>query len=170
MDQALMNKLLRLNKLVIPVVFSLYVFSSCNEKRNARSNESSYNGRVVVPEQTVYFLDTDRNEISSVEVQISDDVMERSQGLMDVRKLPENHGMLFKFDTEEPLSFWMANTPLPLDIMYVNSDSVIVRIYHSTTPFSEKGLPSGAPAQYVVETNGGYAINYGIEEGYRIRF
>ena len=52
-----MNKLLRLNKLVIPVVFSLFVFSSCNEKRNARSNESSYNGRVVVPEQTVYFLD-----------------------------------------------------------------------------------------------------------------
>ena len=100
-----MNKLLRLNKLVIPVVFSLFVFSSCNEKRDARSNESSYNGRIVVPEQTVYFLDTDRNKISSVEVQISDDVMERSQGLMDVRKLPENHGMLFKFDTEEPQVF-----------------------------------------------------------------
>jgi uncharacterized membrane protein (UPF0127 family) len=109
-------------------------------------------------------------QISSVEVQISDDVMERSQGLMDVRELPENHGMLFIFDKEEPLSFWMANTPLPLDIMYVNADSVIVSIHHSTTPFSVKGLPSGDPAKYVVETNGGYAITYGIEEGYRIRF
>ena len=52
----------------------------------------------------------------------------------------------------------------------MNADSVIVSIYHSTTPFSEKGLPSGDPAKYVVETNGGYAITYGIEEGYRIRF
>lgn len=170
MDQILMNKLLKLNKLFISAVFLFFVLSSCNENKHSRSNDSYYNGRVVVAEQSVYFLDTELNEISSVEVQISDDVMERSQGLMDVRELPENYGMLFIFDTEEPLSFWMANTPLPLDIMYVNSDSVIVSIYHSTTPFSEKGLPSGVPAQYVVETNGGYAINYGIEEGYRIRF
>lgn len=170
MDQILMNKLLKLNKLFISAVFLFFVLSSCNKNKNSRSNDSYYNGRVVVAEQSVYFLDTELNEISSVEVQISDDVMERSQGLMDVRELPENHGMLFIFDTEEPLSFWMANTPLPLDIMYVNSDSVIVSIYHSTTPFSEKGLPSGVPAQYVVETNGGYAIKYGIEEGYRIRF
>ena len=72
-----------------------------------------------MPEQTVYFLDTDRNEISSVEVQISDDVMERSQGLMDVRKLPENHGMLFKFDTEEPLSFWMASGVSKLSMRFI---------------------------------------------------
>jgi hypothetical protein len=131
---------------------------------------SGYNGRKVIPEISVQFLSPEGAYISEVEVQISDDIPERSQGLMDVRQLPENHGMLFIFEEEQPLSFWMANTPLPLDIMYVNSDSVIVSIYHSTTPFSEKGLPSGAPALYVVETNGGYAINQGIEEGYRIRF
>ena len=166
-----MSNLLKLNKVVFPTILLFFiVLISCGESKTSKSNSSTYNGRVVIPEQTVHFLDTDMEQISSVEVQISDDVMERSQGLMDVRELPENHGMLFIFDKEEPLSFWMANTPLPLDIMYVNADSVIVSIYHSTTPFSEKGLPSGDPAKYVVETNGGYAITYGIEEGYRIWF
>ena len=166
-----MSNLLKLNKVVFPTILLFFiVLISCGESKTSKSNSSTYNGRVVIPEQTVHFLDTDMEQISSVEVQISDDVMERSQGLMDVRELPENHGMLFIFDKEEPLSFWMANTPLPLDIMYVNADSVIVSIYHSTTPFSEKGLPSGDPAKYVVETNGGYAITYGIEEGCRIRF
>ncbi len=168
MDQPLMRNLSKLNKLILSVILLYSVLINCGESKN--KNQESYNGRVVVPEQTVYFLDTKLNSISSVEVQISDDVMERSQGLMDVRRLPVNHGMLFIFEDEEPLSFWMVNTPLPLDIMYVNSDSVIVSIYHSTTPFSENGLPSGFPAKYVVETNGGYAINYGIEKGYRIRF
>lgn len=168
MDRPLMSNLSKLNKLILPAIYLFFVAISCIESK--KTNQRSYDGRVVIPEQTVHFLDTKNNKISSIEVQISDDVMERSQGLMDVQKLPINHGMLFIFEEEEPLSFWMANTPLPLDIMYVNSDSVIVSIYHSTTPFSEKGLPSGAPAKYVVETNGGYAINYGIDKGYRIRF
>ena len=82
----------------------------------------------------------------------------------------QNEGMLFIFDEERPLSFWMANTPLSLDIMYVNSDSTIVRIYSNTTPFSEATLPSDAPAIYVVETNAGYAVANGITEGMKIRF
>ena len=166
-----MSNLLKLNKVVFTTILLFFiVLISCGESKTSKYNSSTYNGRVVIPEKTVHFLDAEMEQISSVEVQISDDVMERSQGLMDVRELPENHGMLFIFDKEGPLSFWMANTPLPLDIMYVNEDSVIVSIYHSTIPFSEKGHPSGAPAKYVVETNGGYAIKYGIEEGYRIRF
>ena len=166
-----MSNLLKLNKIVLATILLLLIaLIGCGESKTSKSNSSTYNGRVVIPELTVHFLNTEMQKISSVDVQISDDVMERSQGLMDVRELPKNHGMLFIFDKEEPLSFWMANTPLPLDIMYVNADSVIVSIYHSTTPFSEKGLPSGDPAKYVVETNGGYAITYGIEEGYRIRF
>ena len=71
-----------------------------------------YNGRVVVQNGTVYFHKIlIVMGISSVEVQISDQ-WSRSQGLMDVRKLPENHGMLFKFDTEEPLSL-VLEMPTP---------------------------------------------------------
>lgn len=158
------------NKFVTVHLFMLVAILSaaCGDQSKERS--STYNGRTVTPELAVQFISPEGEFVSEVEVQISDDISERSQGLMDVRQLPEDHGMLFIFEEEQPLSFWMANTPLPLDIMYVNSDSIIVSIYHSTTPFSEKGLPSGDPALYVVETNGGYAISRGIEEGYRIRF
>lgn len=161
---------LKSNKFVTVHLFLLVaiLFAACGDQSKERS--SIYNGRTVTPELTVQFVTPEGEFVSEVEVQISDDISERSQGLMDVRQLPEDHGMLFIFEEEQPLSFWMANTPLPLDIMYVNSDSIIVSIYHSTTPFSEKGLPSGDPALYVVETNGGYAISRGIEEGYRIRF
>ena len=81
-------------------------------------------------------LDTDRNEISSVEVQISDDVMEQSQGLMDVRKLPENHGMLFKFDTEEPLSFgWQIPLCIGYHVCEFDSDSTYLPFHH---PFRKR--------------------------------
>ena len=108
--------------------------------------------------------------VSTLKFIKADDPDERNQGLMDVNSMPEDAGMVFYFDKEEPQSFWMMNTPLPLDIMYVNADSVIVSIYKSTVPFSDKSLPSGDPAKYVIETNAGYSISNDIKEGMRVRF
>ena len=76
----------------------------------------------------------------------------------------------FIFDENQPLNFWMVNTPLPLDIIYVGADSSIVRIHQNTTPFSEATLPSDSPAKFVVETNAGYTMEHGILEGMKIRF
>lgn len=106
----------------------------------------------------------------TIEAALADEQNERNQGLMEVTDLPANAGMLFIFEEENQLSFYMANTPLPLDIMYVNSDSTIVRIYRNTTPYDNSQLPSGEPAQYVVETNGGFAATHDIQEGMRVRF
>lgn len=127
-------------------------------------------GRVLELTGTVTFLDPSGNEVSTVRVAVANDPDERNQGLMDVNDLPGDAGMLFVFPEEQPLSFYMANTPLPLDIMFANADSVIVRIHHNTAPFDSKQLPSEAPAKYVVETNGGYAVSNDIREGYKIRF
>ena len=159
----------KLSKLLILVAV---LFSACGQEKSTQKPDSQNKpvGRVVEPETSLSFLDTDGSTISTVEVQISDEPLERNEGLMDVRSMPENHGMIFIFQQEEPLSFWMANTPLPLDIIYVNSDSTIVRIYQNTTPFSDKSLPSQAPAIFVVETNGGYTMSHGITEGMKISF
>lgn len=78
--------------------------------------------------------------------------------------------MLFIFQKEEPRSFWMANTPLSLDIMFVNADKEIVRIHHSTPPFSHENFKSGVPAQYAIETNGGFAVAHDIREGMKVMF
>ena len=68
------------------------------------------------------------------------------------------------------LSFWMANTPLPLDIIYVNAAREVVTIQRNTVPYSEESVPSTRPATYVVEVNAGYADRHGIAEGDRVQW
>ena len=159
----------KLNKYLL---LAALLFIACGQQKTTpqNNNQTKPIGRVVAPERSLTFIDFDGSPLSTLEVQIADEPLERNEGLMDVRDMPETHGMVFIFEQEEPLSFWMANTPLPLDIMYVNSDSTIVRIYHNTTPFSETTLPSEAPAIFVVETNGGYCLSHGILEGMKVRF
>lgn len=159
---------MKLSKCLLVLVIGCVFACSNTEKQPAEIERPK--GRVITPEAQLSFIDDEGNAISTIEVAIADEQLERNQGLMDVRSMGQNEGMLFIFDEERPLSFWMANTPLSLDIMYVNSDSTIVRIYSNTTPFSEATLPSDAPAIYVVETNAGYAVANGITEGMKIRF
>jgi hypothetical protein len=73
--------------------------------------------------------------------------------------------MLFLFPNAEPRAFWMVNTPLSLDILFVGPDRKIVKIHPDTTPFSDASLPSGAPAQYTIEVVGGFCAEHGIQEG-----
>lgn len=151
--------------------FSLLFLVSCgDQEQKSSSNEQTSKGRTLTYTDEVSFLNASGEEVSSVRVALADDNEERNQGLMDVNELPADAGMLFIFPNEEPRSFYMANTPLPLDIMFVNSDSLIVRIHHNTAPFSSRQLLSEKPAQFVVETNGGYAVSNDIQEGMEIRF
>lgn len=159
----------RLSKALL-IVISTFFVANCGSEKTEPSERTQPKGRIVTPESELTFLDEAGQEITNLNISIADLPDERNQGLMDVRTMPQDVGMLFIFDGEAQRSFWMANTPLPLDIMYVGSDSVIVRIYQNTTPFSETSLPSEAPAQFVVETNGGFSLTHGITEGMKIRF
>jgi uncharacterized membrane protein (UPF0127 family) len=103
-------------------------------------------------------------------VEIAETPQKRSFGLMYRKELPEMSGMLFLFPREEPLSFWMKNTILPLDIIFINTAHTIVGIARNTTPFSEKPLPSGGPAQFVLEVNGGFCQRHGVAVGDRVEF
>ncbi|MDQ3193534.1 MAG: DUF192 domain-containing protein, partial [Bacteroidota bacterium] len=90
------------------------------------------------------FLSSDgKKEIRRIDVELAENDDERTQGLMYRRSMDDEKGMLFIFPNEEPQSFWMRNTVIPLDIMYVNSKKEIVKIFKNTTPFSETSLPSG---------------------------
>ena len=111
-----------------------------------------------------------KGEPIRISVAIADTPQKRSFGLMYRRDLSESHGMLFLFPREEPLSFWMKNTPLPLDIIFINTAHTIVSIAQNTTPFSEKPLPSGSPAQFVLEVTGGFCQRHGVAVGDRVEF
>jgi uncharacterized membrane protein (UPF0127 family) len=103
------------------------------------------------------------------QVEIADDEAARQRGLMYRREMPADHGMLFHFEAEQPLSFWMKNTYLSLDIIFVSAAGQVVNIHHSTTPLSTRSLPSEGPALAALELNAGIARALGIRPGDRIR-
>lgn len=92
----------------------------------------------------------------------------QARGLMYRTELAEGTGMLFVFDDETERAFWMSNTPIPLDILYIRGDSTIATIASNTTPYSEKKIPSRAPVRYVLEVPGGWAGRHGVKTGDRI--
>ena len=102
------------------------------------------------------------------EVEIAKDEASREKGLMFRKYLPEDRGMLFEFDTEEPVDFWMKNTPLSLDIIFIDHAGVVKSIAANAEPLSETTLPSGAPVDGVLELLGGEAAKIGLMPGDRV--
>ena len=94
----------------------------------------------------------------------------RELGLMYRRDLPATHGMLFIFPAERVNSFWMKNTPIPLDMIFISRERRIVGVVHQTVPFSLDGRSVSVPSQYVLEINGGLSRRYGFQTGDVVRF
>lgn len=101
-------------------------------------------------------------------VEIADNDAEREKGLMYRRELPEGRGMLFDFHREQEVSFWMQNTYIPLDMIFIRGDGRIFRIAENTEPLSTRLVPSGGPVRAVLEVIGGTARKLGIEIGDRV--
>ena len=102
----------------------------------------------------------------AVELANNDD--ERSRGLMFRKKLPEGHGMLFDFEHDQPVAFWMHNTYIPLDMIFIRGDGSILRIAENAEPLSDRLIPSGGPVRAVLEVIGGTARKLGIAPGDRV--
>lgn len=95
---------------------------------------------------------------------------EREKGLMYRRNLPDGQGMLFDFHHEQNVSFWMQNTYIPLDMIFIQGDGTILRIAENTEPLSTRLIPSGGPVRAVLEVRGGTAEKLGIAPGDRVAF
>ena len=104
----------------------------------------------------------------NVSVEVADSPHERSIGLMYRKELLANSGMLFIFPEEEEHSFWMKNTLISLDILFIDKKNTIVFIAEKTTPFSESLITSIIPSSYVLEVNAGYVQEHGIKIGQKI--
>lgn len=112
------------------------------------------------------FLSSDKKEtIQNIDIEIVKDEKAIQQGLMYRKSMDENRGMLFMMPEMSPQSFWMKNTHISLDIIFINRNRQIVTIHKNTEPFSEKSLPSSQNAQYIVEVNAGYCDKHGIKKG-----
>jgi uncharacterized membrane protein (UPF0127 family) len=100
-----------------------------------------------------------------ITVEIADTPEAREKGLMFREEMPENHGMLFLMPEESIQVFWMKNTPLPLDMLFIDHDWKIVGTIENATPYSTDPLSINKPSLYVLEVNGGFCSRHGINKG-----
>ncbi len=116
------------------------------------------------------FISAQNAFITTIDIEIADTPEKRTMGMMYRNSLEENQGMLFVFPQEDYQSFWMKNTPVPLDMIFVGAKNEIVTIHENTTPYSPQSYSSTKPAQFVVEVNAGFVEKHGIAIGDRIRW
>lgn len=160
-------------KYVLPVVIVFSIFTACNgdEKEPVNPPKKLTDGQPkFVKEGELTFLDAQNNPIVKLDIEIAATEPEQQQGLMYRSFMRNDQGMLFIFGADEPRAFWMRNTIIPLDIIYVNSKMEIVSIAQDTQPYSEASIPSKGPAMYVVEVNSGFSVQYGLKPGVKMQF
>jgi len=106
--------------------------------------------------------------VHSFSVEVVDNDASRAKGLMFRRSLPEGAGMLFDFKVEQDVAFWMQNTYIPLDMIFIRADGRIHRIAENAEPMSTKQIPSGGPVLAVLEVIAGTTRKLGIAVGDRV--
>lgn len=136
------------NKILTCLLFT-FTLISCSAKK--------------LPVKTITITRTD-GSIITVEAELAIKPEERNFGFMERKKIPDGTGMLFIFESDQILSFWMKNTPHPLSIAYIDSKGVIKNIY-DMTPFSLSSITSTVSVRYALEVPQGWFKKNNIQEG-----
>lgn len=148
---------------------ALLIGASACTGRDAAASASDERARAPLTEVTI--ASSNGRHVFRVEMARTTD--EQARGLMYRTDIPKDGGMLFAPYPAEgggprEASFWMKNTPSPLDIIFIRADGTIARIAENTVPFSEAQVPSGEPVAAVLELNGGRSAELGIAEGDKV--
>ncbi len=146
------------------------LLAACGQQQVASHQEDNRQPMEQDADGMLTFVGPDGRELASISIEIAETDPDREQGLMWRSEMAYHHGMLFIFKASGPRAFWMKNTYIPLDIIFVGKDKRVVHIAEDTTPLSRKIIGSPRPAMYVVEVNSGHARHHNIEEGTHIRW
>ena len=144
------------------IIFIILLFISCT-KTNNKSNP------VFQKQGTVKIFNAFEEEII-FDVELAEDDFKRARGLMFRYSLEPNQGMFFLFDYQTTQSFWMRNTYLSLDMLFIDENFMIVDIHENAFPLSEELIESKVPAKYVLEILGGKSKSLKINIGDRVLF
>ncbi len=161
--------------LISVVIISAFLITNFTNFSTRKANKSSEikTRATTIPfrkDGVLTILSKENGASISIDIEVADDEQERTRGLMDRFNLPENAGMLFIFPDEEFRSFWMKNTYISLDILYINAQMEIESIRKYTLPQNTSSIPSEKPAKYVLELNAGFTDKYNIKQGDRIQY
>jgi uncharacterized membrane protein (UPF0127 family) len=135
---------------------------------NSGKTQTSYEPKFK-KEGELYLIDANSfDTIKRIDIELAETVEEISYGMMYRKSMDPETGMLFLMGNERPQSFYMKNTYVSLDIIFINDDMEIVSIQKNAEPLNEKSLPSEGPASYVLEVKGGFSDQYGLVKGTRM--
>lgn len=162
----------------LAILISVALFVGCGGDSEPKKSKDKATGKTKVrpagpqfkKEGELFLVKAAGDTIRKIDIEIADIESERTIGLMHRRSMPDTQGMLFIFDREEPRSFWMRNTLMGLDIIYIKADGTIESIAKYCVPKLEKSVPSKGPALYVLEVIEGFCDIHGVEEGDKIDF
>lgn len=149
-------------KLAAVLVLSMWSVGSCQKDEP--------NGTGPVSSDAAVYLRAHDGQELKVRVELALDFEARRKGLMYRDSMPEDRGMLFVFPVQEEQSFWMKNTYISLDMLFIDEELTIVGIIHEARPRSTTSQTVGVASKYVLEVNGGYCRRHGVREGTKVRF
>ena len=162
--------MLRYHFWILTICGSFFLFSSgcIEEKQNTISPKAST--RFHEPEfrkegELTFIKKGEKSKIVTIDIEIADTLHEKRIGLMYRKSMADRKGMLFIFDNMRAQFFWMKNTYIPLDMVFIGKGMEIVGIAKNTTPLSEELIPVHDESQYIVEVNAGFTDTYGIHVG-----
>ena len=118
-----------------------------------------------VKTQEIKFSNPDGKSSPTIKVELALSNAERMMGLMYRKKMDQDSGMLFVFPDQDKRTFWMRNTYIPLDMIFVADNKKVVSVIENATPLTDTQRASEGPAKYVVEINSGLAKTWGITKG-----
>ena len=155
--------------ILLSVILNVNVFGEENvvPKRDIFSNfqKDKDEPEFVIEGNLTFHNKENRKIIIQIDIEVADTPYEILTGLMYRHSMPDTAGMLFIYKQSQQLFFWMKNTYIPLDIIFVNENMQIVTLWKNTKPLSEKTIPSNQFSKYVVEVNAGFCDKYDIKLG-----
>lgn len=143
---------------------------SSTDRKDAGKSEVRPTGPQFKKEGELWLTKAEGDTIRQLDIEIADIESERTIGLMHRWSMPDTQGMLFIFEEEEQRSFWMHNTLMGLDIIYIKADGTIESIAKYCVPKSDKSIPSKGPAKYVLEVQEGFSDIFGLVVGDKVSF
>lgn len=140
-------------------------------ERGSSGFHRNFSGPEFQNEGQLFFLHPGtRDTLESISIEVADTPEKISRGLMYRTELGSHEGMLFVYNQERNRTFWMKNTEISLDILFIDGANRIVHIARHTIPYSRDPITSVEPAKYVLEVNAGFCNKAKIESGYRVEF
>lgn len=149
-------------------IASAALFPACREGAEKKIEQAAVHFETE-GELSLYSAPSD-SLLGTLDIEIADTAYETETGLMYRDELKENQGMLFIFKESGLHSFYMKNTRIPLDLLFLDENKTLVHIKENAQPLDESGISSTLPIQYVLEVNAGLAAKWGLQTGDRMTF